>query len=109
MTTRAAAKGGRGRCTVCASPHRDAIDRALIGGTSAATVAARFSVNESSVKRHRQRHTPIDLQNIHVDEPEISPSATAIDVPNEMMAQFRRSERAVAAAQRSGGHLAIQG
>jgi hypothetical protein len=44
-----------------------------------------------------------------VDEPEISQPATNIDVPAEMMAQFRRSEHAVAAAQRSGGHLAIQG
>ena len=109
MTTRAAAKGGRGKCTICASPDLAAIDRALIGGTSAATVAERFGVSESSVKRHRRSHTPIDLHNVHVDEPEISQPATNIDVPAEMMAQFRRSERAVAAAQRSGGHLAIQG
>lgn len=109
MTTRAASKGGRGKCTICASPDRAAIDRALIGGTSAATVAARFGVSESSVKRHRRSHTPLDSGNVRVDEPEISQPATNIDVPNEMMAQFKRSESAVRAAQKSGGHLAIQG
>ncbi len=107
MTTRAASKGGRGKCTICASPDRAAIDRALVGGTSAAQVAARFGVNESSVKRHRRSHTPIELQNVHVDEPDISPSATALDVPAEMLQQFRRSEAALKAAQTGGGHLSV--
>lgn len=107
MTTRAASKGGRGKCTVCASPDRDAIDRALIGGASAATVSGRFGVSESSVKRHRRSHTPIEVVSAHADEPEISQPAAAIDIPSEMLAQFRRSGQALEAARRGGGHLSI--
>ncbi len=107
MTTHAGSKGGRGKCTVCASPDRGAIDTALVGGTSAATIAGQFGVNDSSVKRHARNHVTRGVVNLGVDTPEISPSTSAIDVPAELRAQFQRSERAVAAAQTGGGHLSL--
>ena len=107
MTTLAAQKGGRGKCSICASPDLAAIDRALIGGASAAIVSGRFGVSESSVKRHRRSHTPFDSSVSAVEEPEISQPATNLDVPAEMLAQFRRSGQALEAARKGGGHLSI--
>lgn len=44
------------RCTVCTHPERAAIDRALVGGGSERSTAARWKLAPSSVHRHKAEH-----------------------------------------------------
>lgn len=50
----------RGRvCTVCAHPHRDAIDRSLVDGETAPRVAAIYrGLSDDAVRRHAAAHLP---------------------------------------------------
>jgi hypothetical protein len=49
-------------CTVCAHPKREEIDRALVGGVSAAEISGRYrTVGERAVRRHRSNHLPAKL------------------------------------------------
>lgn len=43
-------------CTVCASPNRDLIEKALAGGSTYATVARTYGVHKSSIQRHQVGH-----------------------------------------------------
>ena len=44
-------------CTVCSHPKREEIDRALVGGESAAEISGRYrTVGERAVRRHRSNH-----------------------------------------------------
>jgi hypothetical protein len=43
-------------CQSCTHPDREAIDRALVGGEGAGTVADRFGLSSSSVDRHARNH-----------------------------------------------------
>jgi hypothetical protein len=45
-------------CTICKHPGRADIDKALVAGESYRSIAARFSVSESAVFRHRESHIP---------------------------------------------------
>ena len=45
-------------CTICAHPQREAIDRALVAGTSLATIATLHHVIDESLRRHRDAHLP---------------------------------------------------
>lgn len=40
-------------CTVCQHPARDEIDAALVGGESNRSVGRRFSIAETTIRRHR--------------------------------------------------------
>lgn len=111
MTTRAAARGGRGHCTVCASPNREAIDTALTSGAlSLAKIAGQYGVSESSLKRHRHSHPAVgQLVTLETDSPEPSTaSAVGIDVATQLRVQFDRTARAVRLAEKSGSSNAIQ-
>lgn len=44
------------QCTICNSPLRKEVDRALYDGESLRGVAGRFSLAASSVHRHKLRH-----------------------------------------------------
>lgn len=53
-------------CTVCQHPDRDAIDRALVAGEPAASVAARYRtesppLGRMAVQRHKAEHLPAAL------------------------------------------------
>jgi hypothetical protein len=48
-------------CTICEHPHRDSIDRALVGDSSNLSVSALFGVSESAVRRHKSNHLPAKL------------------------------------------------
>jgi hypothetical protein len=49
-------------CTVCAHAKREAIDKALVEGVSAAEIAGRYrTVGERAVRRHRSNHLPAKL------------------------------------------------
>jgi hypothetical protein len=43
-------------CTICAHPERDAMDRAIVSGTSYRGVAAQWHVGREAVRRHAIRH-----------------------------------------------------
>jgi hypothetical protein len=45
-------------CTVCSSPERVAIDKALVDGEPRRRIAARFGVPETSLRRHAVEHLP---------------------------------------------------
>lgn len=48
-------------CTVCSHPEREAIDAALIQSTPNRRIAARYTLNEGSVRRHAAAHLPATL------------------------------------------------
>ena len=50
------------RCSICSSPHRDAVDRALIDGQmSMREIAARWGFSRAAVQRHHANHLPAAL------------------------------------------------
>lgn len=46
------------RCSVCAHPDREALDRAIVAGEPRRAVAARSSLSPDAVERHAQHHLP---------------------------------------------------
>lgn len=55
-------------CTICEHPDREAMEDALVAGTSYRAVAAEWHVGRESVRRHAQRH--------------LSAALAALDVPS---------------------------
>lgn len=50
------------RCTVCAHPEVEAINRALVGGAPYRSVANRYeSLSQAAVQRHQENHIPAAL------------------------------------------------
>lgn len=50
------------RCTVCDSPHRDDVDRALVGHAAGfREIALRHGLGHMAVYRHAEAHLPADL------------------------------------------------
>ncbi len=49
------------RCTVCAHPGREAIDRTLVAGEPFRNIAERFSVSVAALHRHKADHLPTKL------------------------------------------------
>ncbi len=45
-------------CTVCAHSQRQEIDRALLEGITYRTIADRFGLSETALKRHKADHVP---------------------------------------------------
>ena len=43
-------------CSVCASPHRRAVDADLVKGESARAIGLKFKLGERAIQRHRQAH-----------------------------------------------------
>ena len=48
-------------CTICTYPEREAIDEALVGGSSNLSVSSLFDVSEAAVRRHKSNHLPTTL------------------------------------------------
>lgn len=48
-------------CSICSSAHRDVVDRLLVMGGSYRRIAARFSLTEQAVRRHKANHLPAAL------------------------------------------------
>ncbi len=54
------------QCTVCASPHREEIDTALIAGEPVRAVASRYgTLGRMAVQRHKDEHLPATLAKAH--------------------------------------------
>jgi len=43
-------------CTVCTSPHRAAVDDALVAGRSQQDISSETGIHEASIQRHRVSH-----------------------------------------------------
>lgn len=53
-------------CTICTHEDRDAIDSALVGGESSASIAGRYrTIDERAIRRHRSNHIPAALMKAH--------------------------------------------
>jgi len=50
------------RCTVCAHPQREEIDRAIARGESYRNIAQRHSVSITAIHRHARSHLPQPVQ-----------------------------------------------
>lgn len=48
------------RCTVCQSPHRNAIDRELALGTAHSKLAEAYSINRRNIGRHALKHLNLE-------------------------------------------------
>lgn len=73
-------------CSVCASPDREAIDKALVGGTACREVAALYRVSPDAVERHKAAHLPKMLTETRQARDE----AHALDVMEELTRCFQR-------------------
>jgi transposase-like protein len=45
-------------CSVCGHDQRPAIDQALVSGATYRTIADRFGLSETALKRHKREHLP---------------------------------------------------
>ena len=45
-------------CTICSSPHKDAIEDAFIAGTPKRRIASHHGVSERAVRNHMREHLP---------------------------------------------------
>lgn len=45
-------------CTACGHPQRPEIDRALVDGATYRTIADRYGLSETALKRHKSDHLP---------------------------------------------------
>src|SRR5262245_35929268 len=45
-------------CTICTHSDRQAIDRAIVAGESAPTIAAKYRVSDDAILRHSAEHLP---------------------------------------------------
>ena len=55
------------KCSICAHPALDHIDRSLVHGESLRAIAGRFGVSTSSLHRHKQNDLPELLQRAYED------------------------------------------
>jgi hypothetical protein len=46
------------RCTICAHPHHDAIDQALVAGQALRDIASHYHLSKSAVAHHKESHAP---------------------------------------------------
>src|SRR5438105_4431778 len=102
MPFTSAQRGGHG-CTICADPNVEAIDAAIKSGAmSRSRIANQFGVSESAVQRHKDKgHVTVSVERLDADTPEIAP-ASSLDVPQEMLQQFKRTLEAVRLARKQG-------
>lgn len=84
-------------CSVCSHPDVEAIDAALVGGTSRRTVAARFGMHASSVQRHKNAHLSPALVHAMRSEP-----SRAIPLLERIESLVDRVEGVVTAAEADG-------
>jgi hypothetical protein len=50
-----------GKCKTCSHPDRELIDAAILGKASYRTIADRFGISETALKRHAENHIPVFL------------------------------------------------
>jgi hypothetical protein len=68
-------------CTVCAHPKRHDIDRALVEGSTYRTIADRFGLSETALKRHKKDHLPSRVAK--------AKAAEEVAVADDLLAQIK--------------------
>jgi hypothetical protein len=69
-------------CSVCISPQRAEIEKALVAGEPLRDIAGRCPVSRSALHRHKQDHLPAHLAKAHEEES----IGQAIDVVRQLKA-----------------------
>ena len=86
------------KCSVCAHPERNAIDKALIGQVAYRGIARDFGVSEDAVARHQADHLPVLLTQAH----EAGEVARADDLLGELRDLQARTMALLTEAERAG-------
>ena len=76
-------------CTVCSHPDRQAIDEALVLGTSQRQLAATFSLSKDAVRRHHAAHLSPALRKV-AETRQTGGAAKAVDELAELRERARR-------------------
>jgi hypothetical protein len=94
------------KCTVCAHPERQAIDKALLSHQEKyRDIALRFSLNRMSLWRHRDDHLPLRL----VEAQAATDVRAALDVVKQLEAINGAALRVLTEARTAGdGELALK-
>ncbi len=88
------------RCTICTHPQREEIDRALASGQPFRTIAVRYGVSATSLKRHRA-HVQDAIQQA-IEAKVVSVGASVLDRIREL----NREARSLLEEARSKGRYA---
>jgi hypothetical protein len=88
------------RCTICTHPQREEIDRALASGQPFRTIAVRYGVSATSLKRHRA-HVQDAIQQA-IEAKVVSVGASVLDRIREL----NREARSLLEEARSRGRYA---
>ena len=88
-----------GTCLVCSSPHRDAVDAALMLRPGHTAVARQFALSEDAMYRHRRHHLPTVLPGAQ-DAPEAI--IVSDDLLEEMRMLYKRTLASLSRSERRG-------
>jgi len=89
-------------CTICSHPSRDSIEQAILAGKALRRIAKDYSVSESSLRRHRDKH----LRDLLAKSKELAELARA-DKLAEFILFVRREALSVYKEARKGKRLGI--
>ncbi len=93
-------------CTVCTHSEREAIDEALVGGSSNLSVSSLFDVSEAAVRRHKSNHLPATLAKAE----EAKEVSRADDLLNQVRALQNKTLNLLLKAESAGDlRTALQG
>ncbi len=87
-------------CTVCAHSQRSEIDRALVEGATYRTIADRFGLSETALKRHKSEHLPGHVAKAQ----EAAQVADADDLLQQLKALRNRAIRILQKAETAGDY-----
>ncbi len=87
-------------CTICSHAQRPAIDRALVDGTTYRTIADRFGLSETALKRHKADHLPATLAKAR----EASEVAAADDLLGQIQELRRKAIELLGKAEKAGDY-----
>jgi hypothetical protein len=84
------------QCSVCYSPHREAVDHALGRGTPANQIGKTFALGERAVQRHRVAHLSPAIVTVMTEE------RTATRIVDRLEALVEKVSRLVTQAEKEG-------
>ena len=85
-------------CSVCASPHRHAVDADLVKGESARAIGLKFKLGERAIQRHRLAHLSPPIAAVQAERAE----AGARPIVARLEAVLAKVECLVEQAEREG-------
>jgi hypothetical protein len=87
-------------CTICSHAQRSEIDRSLVDGATYRTIADRFGLSETALKRHKAEHLPAKVAKAQ----EAAEVADADDLLQQMKALRNRAIRILQKAESAGDY-----